>query len=310
MTTAILNAGQWLRRPPSSPRQARLRAAALALAGGSALAVLLASGNALWRWVESNPTVGHALLGTLLTAAATGAGAVPVLFARNISARAQDAMLGFGAGVMLAATAFSLIVPGIAAGEALTGSGASAAAIVALGVAAGGLALLALDRALPHEHFVKGVEGAGAVQLTRIWLFVLAITLHNVPEGLAVGVGFGSGSPAEGAALALGIGIQNIPEGLVVALALAAAGYSRMFAAAVAFASGLVEPIGGLFGGGLLTLSMLALPFGLAFAAGAMLFVVSHEIIPESHRKGHERQATVGLLAGFILMTVLDTSLG
>lgn len=310
MTTAILNAGQWLRMPPRSPRQARLRAAVLALAAGSAVAVLLACGAAVWRWIVSNPTVGHALLGTFLTAAATGAGAAPVLFARSISARAQDAMLGFGAGVMLAATAFSLIVPGIAAGETLTGSTASAGLIVAAGVAVGGLALLALDRALPHEHFVKGVEGAPTAQLQRIWLFVLAITLHNVPEGLAVGVGFGTGSVADGAALALGIGIQNIPEGLVVALALAAAGYSRGFAAAVAFASGLVEPVGGLLGGGMLTLSMMALPFGLAFAAGAMLFVVSHEIIPESHRKGHEQQATLGLLAGFILMTFLDTSLG
>lgn len=310
MTAAILNAGHWLRRPPTSARHARLRAAAFALAGGGALAILFGSGLALWRWIESNPAVGHALFGTLLTAAATGVGAVPVLFARTISARAQDVMLGFGAGVMLAATAFSLIVPAIAAGQVLTGSGASAAAIVAFGVAVGGLALLALDRVLPHEHFVKGVEGARTAQLRRIWLFVLAITLHNVPEGLAVGVGFGGGGTAQGAALALGIGIQNIPEGLVVALALAAAGYSRGFSAAVAFASGLVEPIGGLIGGGLLSVSLVALPFGLAFAAGAMLFVVSHEIIPESHRRGNERWATGGLLVGFVLMMFLDTSLG
>jgi ZIP family zinc transporter len=139
---------------------------------------------------------------------------------------------------------------------------------------------------------------------------VLAITLHNLPEGLAVGVGFGTHGVASGSALALGIGVQNIPEGLVVALALVAAGYSRVFAASIAFASGLVEPVGGLLGAALLSVSQFMLPWGLAFAAGAMLFVVSHEIIPESHRKGHEREATIGLLAGFVVMMMLDTALG
>jgi ZIP family zinc transporter len=310
MTTAILAAGRWLNDGPLPTRHPWRRVAGVAIALLGLAAMLASSGEALFGWIAANPSIGHAFFGTLLTAAATGAGALPVLFARRISVRVQDAMLGFGAGVMLAATAFSLIVPGIAAGEALTGSGTWAAMIVALGIAAGGMALLALDRWLPHEHAVAEAAGTIDTQLRRIWLFVLAITLHNLPEGLAVGVGFGGGDVAAGSALAMGIGIQNIPEGLVVALALVAAGYSRGFSAAVALSSGLVEPVGGLLGAGLLTLSQAALPWGLAFAAGAMLFVVSHEIIPESHRKGHQREATLGLLAGFIVMMVLDTALG
>jgi ZIP family zinc transporter len=311
MSTAILAAKQWLRASDTAlpARQPWRRALGFAVAALGLLAMVDATGAHLFQWLRSNPVVATAFVATLFTAAATGAGALPVLVAQHISARVQDAMLGFGAGVMLAATAFSLIVPGIAAGEALTGSHAWAAGIVAFGVTAGGVAMLALDRMLPHEHFIKGVEGAQRQDLKRIWLFVLAIAIHNVPEGLAVGVGFGTENSAAGVALALGIGIQNIPEGLVVALALITVGYSRGFAAAVALASGLVEPVGGLIGAGVLSISRLMLPWGLAFAAGAMLFVVSHEIIPESHRKGHEREATVGLLAGFVTMMLLDTTL-
>ncbi len=256
-----------------------------------------------------NPAIGPALLATALTAAATAAGALPVLAVREVSARAQDAMLGFGAGVMLAAAAFSLIVPGLAAGEALTASRWLAGAIVAAGIAAGAAALLALDRSLPHEHFTSGPAGMNAVAVKRIWLFVFAIALHNLPEGLAVGVGFGQTDLAKAWALALGIGIQNLPEGLVVALALRALGRSRAAALGVAAATGLAEPLGGLFGAGIFGVSLAALPFGLAFAAGAMLFVVSHEIIPESHRKGHETHATLGVVAGFVAMMLLDTAL-
>ena len=169
--------------------------------------------------------------------------------------------------------------------------------------------MLALDRVLPHEHFVKGVEGARSREMKRIWLFVAAIALHNLPEGLAVGVGFAGGDPASGVPLALGLAAQNIPEGLVVAVALAAARYSPGYAVFIAAATGLVDPVGGLLGAGVIALSQSLLPWGMGFAAGAMLYVVSHEIIPESHRKGHERHATAGLIAGFILMMSLDTSL-
>jgi len=310
MTTAILAAGKWLNDGPLPTRHPWRRSAGAAVLLLGAVVMLTSAASGLWHWIASDSAIVNALLATLFTAVATGAGAIPVLLARKVSQRVQDALLGFGAGVMLAATAFSLVMPGIAAGTLLTGSRAWAAGIVAFGIAAGGLALMSLDRLLPHEHFVKGVEGGRNGNLRRIWLFVLAITLHNIPEGLAVGVGFGTDDIAAGAALALGIGIQNIPEGLVVALALVAAGYSRGFSAAIAFASGLVEPVGGLIGAAMLSVSQVVLPWGLAFAAGAMLFVVSHEIIPESHRKGHEREATVGLLAGFIIMMMLDTSLG
>lgn len=248
-----------------------------------------------------------ALAATLGTAAATGLGAVPILFARRISDRLQASMLGFGGGVMLAAAGFSLLLPALDAGIGLTGSRAAAAAMVVAGLAAGGLVLAAMDRALPHEHFVKGAEGAPRQDIARIWLFVIAIALHNLPEGLAVGVGYGQPDGAKADTLALAIGVQNMPEGLVVAAALLAAGYSRAAALLVALATGFVEPIGGLLGAAALALSSAVLPFALAFAGGAMLWVVSHEIIPESHRNGHERVATGGLLAGFAVMLLLDT---
>jgi zinc transporter, ZIP family len=266
--------------------------------------------SALLNWFAANPAIKPALAATAITAGTTALGALPVLFARTVSRRAQDTMLGFGAGVMLAASAFSLIVPGIDAGTSLTGSRFAGVAMVAAGIVLGSLAMLGLDRALPHEHFVKGVEGSRAGELKRIWLFVAAIAIHNFPEGLAVGVGFGGGDIANGIPLAVGIAIQNLPEGLVVALALIAVGYSAGFAAVVAAATGLLEPVGGTLGAGILSASEAMLPWGLGFAAGAMIFVVSHEIIPESHRKGHEKFATMGLIGGFVLMVMLDTALG
>lgn len=276
--------------------------AGLVALAGSSVSVLL-------RWMAANPAIGPALVATAITAGTTALGAIPVLVARRISQRAQDTMLGFGAGVMLAASAFSLIVPGIEAGTAFAGSRYAGVGIVAIGITLGSMAMLALNRLLPHEHFVKGVEGSSAIELKRIWLFVAAIALHNLPEGLAVGVGFGGGDIANGIPLAIGIAIQNIPEGLVVALALVAVGYSSAFAVTVAAATGLLEPIGGVLGAGVLGASQAILPWGLGFAAGAMLFVVSHEIIPESHRKGHEQFATMGLIGGFVLMMMLDTAL-
>lgn len=309
MTTAILAANRWLNRglPPTRHPWRRAIGAVVLLAGG--LSTLADGAAALWRWAGASPAIGQALLATLLTAAATGAGAAPLLLARQVSQRVQASLLGFGAGVMLAATAFSLVLPAFAAGEALMGNRLAAGGIAAAGVGLGGLALMLMDRLLPHEHSVGAKTDGARAQSRRIWLFVAAITLHNLPEGLAVGVAFGD-NPVSGAALALGIAVQNMPEGLVVALALTAAGYSRPFAAMVAFASGLVEPIGGLLGAGLLAISQVLLPWGLAFAGGAMLFVVSHEIIPESHRGGHEREATLGVLVGFVVMMLLDTTLG
>ena len=139
---------------------------------------------------------------------------------------------------------------------------------------------------------------------------MFAITLHNLPEGLAIGVGYAGNDPLRGTALATGIAIQDIPEGLVVAVALMAAGYKRAFAVALGMLSGLVEPLGAVLGAAVVGWSAALLPWGLGFAAGAMLFVISHEIIPESHRKGHEVHATGGLMLGFVLMMLLDTALG
>jgi len=239
-------------------------------------------------------------LASLAAGLATGAGALPVLFTRQVSERTFDVMLGFAAGVMLAATAFGLLIPAIELGGIW---------IVVLGTIMGGLFLHLTDRFTPHLHFISGPEGPSS-NLRRIWLLILAITIHNFPEGLAVGVSFGAGDIGAGAALATGIGLQNIPEGLAVALPLVREKYSRGKALWYATLTGLVEPIGGLLGVSIVTLARPLLPLGLAFAAGAMLFVVCDELIPESHRKGHERAATFGLIAGFIIMMVLDTILG
>ncbi|HEY0200605.1 MAG TPA: ZIP family metal transporter, partial [Burkholderiaceae bacterium] len=160
------------------------------------------------------------------------------------------------------------------------------------------------------EHFIKGVEGQSSRTLRRTWLFVFAIALHNLPEGLAIGVAFGGTDSMRASALTAGIAIQDVPEGLVVAVALLAAGYRRLFAVCLGMASGLVEPLGAVLGAGVISYSVGLLPWGLGFAAGAMLFVISHEIIPESHRKGHEAFATGGLMLGFVIMMLLDTALG
>jgi len=265
----------------------------------------------LWVYLDVRaPHVGDALLGGLVAAGATALGTLPILFARTIPQKMQDSMFGFGAGVMLAASAFSLVAPGIAAGRDLGygpwGAGLTVGAAVLLGAGV----LLLMDRTLPHEHFIKGREGIEAHRLRRTWLFVFAITLHNLPEGLAIGVGYAGNDAMRGTALATGIAIQDIPEGLVVAVALLAAGYQRAFAVALGMLSGLVEPLGAVLGAAVVGWSEPLLPWGLGFAAGAMLFVISHEIIPESHRKGHEVYATCGLMLGFVLMMLLDTALG
>jgi ZIP family zinc transporter len=280
----------------------------LIVTGG--MAVLL---NEAWRgWADqADPRVMNALLGGGMAALATALGTVPVLVSRTIPARVHDSLLGFGAGMMLAACSFSLIVPGLESARS-QGAGAWGSALtIGAGIALGAAVMMALEHWLPHEHFIKGVEGGpNAEAIKRTWLFVFAIALHNVPEGVAIGVAFGNQATVGAGALATGISIQDVPEGLVVALALLGIGYSRITAVALGAASGLVEPLGAVIGASVVTVSTALLPWGLAFAAGAMLFVISHEIIPESHRKGHERFATSGLIFGFVLMMVLDTALG
>jgi ZIP family zinc transporter len=251
--------------------------------------------------------VATGLLASFLAGLATGVGALPAIFFKNVPDRVLNTALGGAAGVMLAATSFSLIVPGIEHGNLLwPGYGVY---VVAFGILLGAFCLDLVDRLLPHEHFILGHEGPSS-RMKRIWLFIIAITIHNFPEGLAVGVGFGGGDIANGTSLAIGIGLQNMPEGLAVALPLLGLGYSRLKAIGIATLTGLVEPVGGLLGVGAVTVFQPILPLGLAFAAGAMLFVISDEIIPETHAKGRSRLATFGIIIGFVIMMSLDNLLG
>lgn len=250
------------------------------------------------------------LLASFVAGLMTAVGAIPIFFLRRISQSVEDAMMGFGAGVMLSATAFELVLPSVEQAELQYGGVGMAIVVLSVGMALGGGALLALHKCVPHEHFHIGPQsGADPAKIRRVWLFIFAIALHNLPEGLAVGVGFGGDDVSDGITLAIAIGLQNMPEGLVVAIALLSLGYSKWAAFGVTLLTGLVQPIGGLIGAGAITLMEFLLPWGLAFAAGAMLFVISHEIIPESHRKGHEAQATVGVLVGFVALLAIDLAL-
>ena len=202
---------------------------------------------------------------------------------------------------MLAASSFSLIVPALASAKAQ-----GAGSLVGDGVLAGALFLIAIKRLVPHGRFIKGLGGLSALAMKRAWLFVLAISLHNLPEGLAIGMAYDGTDPVAALALATGISIQDVPEGVAVAVAVAVAlalrsvGYSHPTSAGRGMLFGLVEPVTAVFGVAVISLSASLLPWGLAAAAGAMLFVIRHEIIPESHRQGHESFATGGLLAGFV----------
>ncbi|ELI6420278.1 TPA: ZIP family metal transporter [Aeromonas salmonicida subsp. salmonicida] len=250
--------------------------------------------------------VRYGLIGGVAGFAATALGALPALFLRSVQQRVEDAMLGFAAGMMLAASAFSLLLPGLEAAEGIT----LAAAVVVAGMTLGVLLMLGLDQFTPHEHDKTGPCGPGHQQCSRVWLFVFAIALHNLPEGMAIGVSFSQGDMSVGLPLTTAIALQDIPEGLAVALAMCAAGFRPWVAVLVAIASGLLEPLGALLGVGLSSGMAIAYPIGLGLAAGAMLFVVSHEVIPETHRNGHQTHATLGLMAGFALMMTLDTALG
>lgn len=236
----------------------------------------------------------------------TALGAVPVFFTKNVSQKLLDMMLGFAAGIMLAATCFSLVMPSIEYG----GWDFKAVMITSLGIIFGAFVIDMIDKFSPHEHLIdKRREGASS-SLSQIWLFIIAITIHNFPEGMATGVGFGTENINDGLALALGIGIQNMPEGLAVALSLVRENYTTKYAFMVAALTGLVEPVGALLGYSLVNVFKPALPVVLATAAGAMLFVICDEIIPETHTKGYEREATYGIIFGFVIMMILDILLG
>jgi len=240
---------------------------------------------------------------SILAGMATGIGALPALFVKDISQNVFNSMLGAAAGVMLAATAFSLLVPGIDFGEKFwPGNGLW---VVSAGMLIGALFLHFADKRLPHLHF-DTVTDSSLDSLQKISLFVVAITIHNFPEGVAVGVSFGSGDLNNGLVLSIAVALQNLPEGLAVALPLVGLGYNKWKAVGIATLTGLVEPVGGFLGITMVTLFSSILPIAMGFAAGAMLFVISEEIIPETHACGRSRIATFSLMIGFIIMMVLD----
>ncbi|EIK52712.1 hypothetical protein YO5_08078 [Stutzerimonas stutzeri TS44] len=295
----------WLAQAQANPWIASgLGAALLAV-----LVLLLTSGySALYDGDQD--TLRLAMLGGGAGFAATTIGALLAIGLREISTRTQDSMLGFAAGMMLAASSFSLILPGLAAGREIFDSGPAAALTVVVGLGLGALLMLGLDYFTPHEHESTGPCGPGCERLNRVWLFVLAIALHNIPEGMAIGVSFANGDLSVGVPLTTAISIQDIPEGLAVALALRTTGLSALASALIAAASGLMEPLGALVGLGMSSGFAIAYPVSMGLAAGAMIFVVSHEVIPETHRNGHQTPATIGLMAGFAVMMFLDTALG
>lgn len=247
------------------------------------------------------------LLASILAGLATGVGALPAVFFKEIKPQVFRSLLGAAAGIMLSATAFSLIIPGMEIGDSLwTDKGLW---IVSIGMIIGALFLHYTDEKLPHLHF-ETENKVESDSLQKISLFIIAITIHNFPEGMAVGVSFGTGDLNRGLVLSIAIALQNIPEGLAVALPLVALGYNKWKAVGIATLTGLVEPIGGLLGLTMASVFTPFLPIAMGFAAGAMLFVITEEVIPETHRQGRSRHATFSLMGGFILMMLLDNLLG
>ncbi|MFN4218091.1 MAG: ZIP family metal transporter [Candidatus Bipolaricaulia bacterium] len=248
-----------------------------------------------------NP-IWQGLWGGILITVLNALGALAVLIWRKPSERLLDGALGFSAGVMLTASFTSLILPGIEYGGVWP---------ILIGMALGVLLLDVSDHIVPHLHAISGQEGIMTKRVRAVWLFIIAITLHNMPEGLAVGVGFGSGDLANALKLMLAIGIQNIPEGLAVSVSALSAGLGAYFYASfVGIRAGLVEIPLALFGAWAVHVAQPILPYAMGFAAGAMLYVISDEIVPETHRKGHERAATLGLMLGVAVMLYLDIALG
>lgn len=267
-------------------------------------------------WFLERDAVTQAFLAGLFTWSITAAGAMAVFFTRQVNRKLLDGMLGFAAGVMMAASYWSLLAPAIA----IASHGPYPAWLPAtVGLLAGAGSLFAIDKLLPHLHLMQPVENAEGPKTgwDRAVLLVLAITIHNIPEGLAVGVGFGgyiegvpSTSISAAIALSIGIGIQNFPEGLAVALPLRAEGMSSWKAFWYGQLSAIVEPFAAIAGAALVTVAAPILPYALSYAAGAMIYVVVEELIPESHAAGNVDLATNAFLVGFAVMMILDVALG
>jgi len=265
--------------------------------------------------LEYNPIL-LALFATLFTWGVTALGASLVFFFKTINKKVLNSMLGFAAGVMIAASFWSLLKPAIEMAEE-NGSIPWVPALV--GFLSGGAFLLLIDKILPHLHIGLAIDKAEGIKTSwqRSVLLVLAITLHNIPEGLAVGVAFGAlaqnpdaGVLAGAVALAIGIGLQNFPEGAAVSIPLRREGFSRFKSFMYGQMSGIVEPIAGVIGAALVLLITPLLPYALAFAAGAMIFVVVEELIPESQSGNETDMSSVGAMLGFATMMVLDVALG
>jgi ZIP family zinc transporter len=265
--------------------------------------------------IELNPVL-LALFATLFTWFFTALGAAMVFFFKSINKKVLNSMLGFAAGVMIAASFWSLLNPAIEMAEE---SGALPWIPAVIGFLSGGLFLYLVDRVLPHLHLGLTIDKAEGIKTTwqRSVLLVLAITLHNIPEGLAVGVAFGAlaGNPDTGVligalVLAVGIGLQNFPEGAAVSIPLRREGLSRIKAFNYGQLSGVVEPIAGVIGAYLVFVIRPLLPYALSFAAGAMIFVVIEELIPESQRGNDTDLSTIGAMLGFSVMMLLDVALG
>lgn len=268
------------------------------------------------QWISQFPPVFQALIATLFTWAVTALGAAVVFFFKSINKKVLDAMMGFAAGVMIAASFWSLLAPAIDMSEEM---GNSAWIPAVIGFLVGGAFLFLVDKTLPHLHPGLATDQAEGHKShwQRSVLLVSAITIHNFPEGLAVGVAFGavaagipSASLAGAVALAIGIGIQNFPEGSSVSIPLRREGFSRKKAFMYGQASGMVEPVAGVLGALAVIVFRPILPYALAFAAGAMIYVVVEELVPESQREKHSDVATLGAMVGFAVMMTLDVALG
>ena len=262
-----------------------------------------------------NPII-QALFATIFTWILTALGASTVFFVKRVNKKLLDTMLGFAAGVMIAASYWSLLAPAI---EMSKGSNIPPWTPAAVGFIGGGIVLRIIDKVLPHLHIGYPAKEAEGIKTNweRSLLLILAITIHNFPEGLAVGVAFGaaaSGLPsatiAGATALAIGIGIQNFPEGLAVSMPLRKEGLSRFKSFWYGQLSGIVEPVAGVLGALFVIIARTTLPYMLAFAAGAMIFVVVEEVVPESQYGGNTDLATMGAMVGFTVMMILDVAFG
>lgn len=250
------------------------------------------------------------LLTALGVGGATVVGAIIGFAFRNLSHKFSDIILSFAAGVMLAAAVLGLVIPSLEYGSE---HGTLIALLMTVsGIVVGAICLNAVDKVVPHLHRLAGVETEEHKNgsLSKVLLFVMAIAIHNLPEGIAAGVGFGSGNVSQAMVIAGGIALQNIPEGMVIIAPMLAAGVSKKRTLIIAALTGVVEVVGTLIGYLAVSVSTAILPFALAFAGGTMLYVISDEMIPETHAHGEERGATYALLGGFCLMLCMDYLFG